>query len=75
MLSACIDNDLSSIWSDLIMTLKLMLVFQSRKRQQILQQALEVSDYQSVACVALDTDLQQTLQAAQAIVMIFAIKW
>ena len=55
------------------MSLNLMLVFQSRQRQQLLQQAVEASNYQSVACVALDTDLQQTLQAVQADVIIFNI--
>jgi len=55
------------------MSVNLMLVFKSRQRQQLLQQAVEVSGYQSVACVELDTDLQQTLQAAQADVIIFNI--
>jgi len=55
------------------MSVNLMLVFQSRQRQQLLQQAVEASDYQSVVCVALDADLQQTLQAAQADVIIFNI--
>jgi len=55
------------------MSVNLMLVFQSRQRQQLLQLAVEASDYQSVVCVALDADLQQTLQAAQADVIIFNI--
>ncbi len=55
------------------MNIRLMLVYQSRQRQQLLQQAADESGYQVAVCVALDADLQQTLQAAQADVIIFDI--
>ncbi len=55
------------------MNARLMLVYQSKQRQQLLLQAVEESDYEIAACAALDADLQQTLQAGLADVIIFYV--
>jgi len=55
------------------MKMRIMLVYQSRQRQQLLQRAVDDGGYQVVACAALDADLQQTLQAAQADLIIFNV--
>jgi len=55
------------------MKMRIMLVYQSRQRQQLLQRAVDDGGYQVVASAALDADLQQTLQAAQADLIIFNV--
>ena len=55
------------------MNTRLMLVYQFQQGKELLQQAIEDAGYQAVACVGLDEDLQQTLQAVQADVIIFYV--
>ncbi len=55
------------------MSVRLMLVYQSQQGKALLQQAAADADYQVAACVLLESDLQQALQACQADVMIFDV--
>lgn len=56
------------------MNTRLMLVYQSKQRQHLLQQAADESDYQVGTCVSLEADLQQTLQASHADIIIFYVE-
>jgi response regulator NasT len=61
------------VGSGLSMSAKVMLVCQSRQKQKELEQAVAKSGYQTIASVMLEADLQQTLEAAQADVIVFDI--
>ena len=50
-----------------------MLVYQSQQRKKFLQEAAEMSGYQVAVSVPIGADLQQTLQVAQADVIVFDV--